>query len=373
MSCNGCSMNNSTSNQVADSYKWLNDLPETADQSDIVEVKFKSTRREYYKNTDNIPIRRGEKIVVASSPGHDVGEVTLTGYLAEKQYGRKIKTPSRYPLNTIFRKATEADLEKLAEARNSEKPTMIRARQVVNELGLDMKIGDVEFRGDKRKAIFYYIAEGRVDFRELIKVYAQEFSIRIEMKQIGARQEAGLIGGMGSCGRELCCSSWRTNFTSISSDAALKQGLSPSAQKMAGACGKLKCCLLYELDTYIEARNEFPKELLNLDLAKGVAKPFKTDYLKKEIWYSLEGSMGTTFKLTLKKVKEIIQQNKHGIQPEINSYEENEKEVNEMEVTLDERIDRFDTKKKTNHKNKKRNFRPKKSSRSKIVVKKNVQ
>lgn len=366
MSCTGCSINNSTNSQVVDSYSWLNDLPETADHSDIVEVKFKSTRREYYKNIDKLSIRRGEKIVVSSSPGHDVGEVTLTGYLAEKQYKRKIKTPSRYTLNNVFRKATEADLEKLTDARKSEKPTMIRARQIVNELGLEMKIGDVEFRGDNKKAIFYYLAEGRVDFRELIKVYAQEFGIRIEMKQIGARQEAGLIGGMGSCGRELCCSSWRTNFTSISSDAALKQGLSPSAQKMAGACGKLKCCLLYELDTYIEARNEFPKELLRLEIAKGIAKPFKTDYLKKEIWYSLEGSIGTTFKLELKQVKDIIQQNKRGVRPEVNSYEENGKEENKMEVHLDERIDRFDKTKKSFVKKKRKN-----NIRKKITVIKN--
>lgn len=372
MSCNGCTINNSTSNQVIDKYDWLNDLPETADQSDIVEVKFKSTRREYYKNIDNLPIKRGDKIVVATSPGHDVGEVTLTGYLAEKQYQRKVKNPDRYTLNSIFRKATEADLEKLKEARNREKSTMIRARQIVLELRLEMKIGDVEFRGDNKKAIFYYIAEGRVDFRELIKVYAREFGIRIEMKQIGARQEAGLVGGIGSCGRELCCSSWRTNFTSISSEAALKQGLSPSAQKMAGACGKLKCCLTYELDIYIEARKEFPRELLNLELAKGVAKPFKTDYLRKEIWYSLEGSMGTTFNLSLKQVKDIIQKNKRGIQPEINSYEESAKVENKMEVTLDERIDRFDKKKKSSHKNKRRKFRPKKNgSKPKIEVKKN--
>ena len=346
-------------------------MPETANQSDIVEVKFKSTRREYYKNNENIPIKRGEKIVVASSPGHDVGEVTLTGYLAEKQYKRKTKTPSRYPLNNIFRKATEADLEKLLDARNLEKPTMIRARQIVLDLGLNMKIGDVEFRGDKRKAIFYYLAEGRVDFRELIKVYAQEFGIRIEMKQIGARQEAGLIGGIGSCGRELCCSNWHTNFKSVSSDAALKQGLSPAAQKMAGACGKLKCCLLYELDVYLEARSEFPRQLLNLELAKGVAKPFKTDYLKREIWYSLEGSVGTTFNLTLKKVKEIIQQNKHGIQPEINSYAENEKEDSKMEVTLNESLDRFDKKKEPVKRNKRRNFKSKNKARTKFVVKKN--
>ncbi len=372
MSCNGCSINNSTNNQVVDSYKWLNDLPETADQSDIVEVKFKSTRREYFKNTDKLPIGRGAKIVVASSPGHDVGEVTLTGYLAEKQYRRKIKIPGRYTLNNVFRKATEADLEKLTDARNREKPTIIRARQIVGELGLKMKIGDVEFRGDNRKAIFYYLAEGRVDFRELIKVYAMEFGVRIEMKQIGARQEAGLIGGMGSCGRELCCSSWRTKFTSISSDAALKQGLSPSAQKMTGACGKLKCCLLYELDVYIEARKEFPRELLNLEIAKGIAKQFKTDYLKREIWYSLKGSMGITFNLSLAQVKDIIQKNKRGIKPEINSYEENGKEENKMEVSLDEQIDRFDPKKKPINKRRRGNFRPNKGSRTKIVVKKNI-
>ena len=371
MSCNGCSFNNSASNQTIDSYKWINDLPETVNQSDIVEVKFKTTRREYFKNIEKLPIRRGEKIVVSSMPGHDVGEVTLTGYLAEKQYSRKVKTPSRYTLNNIFRKATEADLEKLTESRKREKPTMIRARQIVLDLGLNMKIGDVEFRGDNRKAIFYYLAEGRVDFRELIKVYAQEFGIRIEMKQIGARQEAGLVGGIGSCGRELCCSNWHTNFKSIGSGAALKQGLSPSAEKMAVACGKLKCCLLFELDTYIEARNEFPRELLKLELAKGIAKPFKTDYLKREIWYSLEGTMGTTFKLSLKQVKDIIQQNKHGIQPVINSYAENEKEDNQMEVTLDESLDRFDKKKKPANKNKRRNFKPKKNSRTKFVVKKN--
>ena len=370
MSCNGCSFNNSTNNQMVDSYKWLNDLPETANQSDIVEVKFKSTRREYYKNTDKISLGRGSKIVVASSPGHDVGEVTLTGYLAEKQYQRKVKSPSRYTLNNVFRKATDADLEKLTSARNREKPTMIRARQIVTELGLEMKIGDVEFRGDNRKAIFYYLAEGRVDFRELIKVYAQEFGIRIEMKQIGARQEAGLVGGMGSCGRELCCSSWRTDFTSISSNVALKQGLSPSAQKMTGACGKLKCCLLYELDTYIEARKEFPRELLNLEIAKGIAKPFKTDYLKKEITYGLEGSIGTTFNLSLNQVKDIIQKNKRGIKPEVNSYEEGEKEENKMEVNLDERIDRFDKKKKPSNKKKRKDFIPRKKSRVKFEVKK---
>ena len=365
MSCNGCAINNSTNNEVVDSYSWLNDLPDTADQSDIVEVKFKSTRKEYYKNSDKVSLKRGDKIVVATSPGHDIGEVTLTGYLAEKQFNRKIKNPSRYTLNNIYRKASPADLEVLQEARNREKQTMIRARKIVLELGLSMKIGDVEFRGDNKKAIFYYLAEGRVDFRELIKVYAQEFGIRIEMKQIGARQEAGIIGGIGSCGRELCCSSWRTDFTSISSDAALKQGLSPSAQKMAGACGKLKCCLLYELDTYMEARNEFPRELLNLELAKGIAKPFKTDYLKKEIWYILEGSVGTTFNLSLKQVKDIIQNNKRGIKPELNLFEKTDEKGEKMEVSLEGRLDRFDkVKKKRNPDRKRRKFRPKLKAKS---------
>lgn len=367
MSCNGCSFNNSANTLMGDSYSWLDELPDTADKSDIVEVKFKSTRREYFSNTENLALKRGDKIVVSTSPGHDVGEVTLTGYLAEKQFKRKIKSPSKNTLNVVFRKTTPNDLEILQEARNREKPTMIRARQIVQELGLNMKIGDVEFRGDNKKAIFYYLAEGRVDFRELIKVYAQEFGIRIEMKQIGARQEAGIIGGMGSCGRELCCSSWRTNFTSISSDAAVKQGLSPSALKMAGACGKLKCCLTYELDLYIEARNEFPKELLNLDFAKGTAKPFKTDYLKKEIWYSLEGSLGVTFNLNLTQVKEIIQQNKRGIKPEVISIEEQGKVENKMEVALNERIDRFDQKKRPVN-NKRKMHR----NRNKIKVVKNT-
>lgn len=371
MSCNGCSLNNTAGNTYIDSYDWLNDLPDTSDQSDIVEVKFKSTRREYYSNKENIDIKRGDKIVVATSPGHDIGEVTLTGYLAEKQFLRKVRNPSGYKLNLVYRKTSENDLKLLKEAREREKPTMIRARQIVNELGLNMKIGDVEFRGDNRKAIFYYLADERVDFRELIKVYAREFGISIEMKQIGARQEAGIVGGIGSCGRELCCSSWLTNFKTISSGAALQQGLSPAALKMSGACGKLKCCLLYELDTYIEVQKEFPRELLDLDLARGTARHFKTDFLKKEVWYSLEGSMGTTFNLNIQQVKDIIQKNKRGIRPEINSFAENGKEENKMEVKLDERIDRFDKNRKGFKKKRRSKFRPKQTGAPKFEVKKN--
>jgi cell fate regulator YaaT (PSP1 superfamily) len=371
MSCNGCTNNSSASNLLVDSYDWLSDLPDTSDRSDIVEVKFKTTRREYFSNSENLDIKRGDKIVVATSPGHDIGEVTLTGYLAEKQFLRKIKNPSGYKLNAVYRKASPNDMKILQDSRDREKPTMIRARQIVNELELDMKIGDVEFRGDNRKAIFYYLADGRVDFRELIKLYAREFAILIEMKQIGSRQEAGIVGGIGSCGRELCCSSWLTNFKTIPSGAALKQGLSPAALKMSGACGKLKCCLLYELDTYIEAQNEFPKELLNLDLAKGTAKPFKTDYLKKEIWYSLEGNISTIFNLSIQQVKDIIQKNKRGIRPEINSVAEDGKEENKMEVKLDGSIDRFDKSKKILNKKRRSKFKPNSTGSAKFVVNKN--
>ena len=345
MSCSGCSLN-TIDNHSSTALDWINDLPDTSHQSDIVEVKFKSTRKDFFKNTNKISLKRGDYVVVATSPGHDVGVVQLTGYLAEKQFNRRVKNPQRYAINTIYRKANENDLEKLQQARLREKPTMIRSRQIATELGLAMKIGDVEFRGDNNKAIFYYIADGRVDFRELIKRYAQEFRVKVEMKQIGARQEAGLVGGIGSCGRELCCSSWRTDFSSISSDAALKQGLSPSAQKMAGACGKLKCCLVYELDVYIEAQSEFPKELLVLETANGIAKPFKTDFLKKEIWFSLtEGLPGNSFKLSLNEVKNIIQKNKRGIKPDISKPENpGNKDLN-TDVILEGRIDRFDSKK----------------------------
>lgn len=357
MSCTGCSLNSSANYLAINSYSWLDELPDTSDQSDIVEVKFKSTRKEYYKNSDKIDLKRGDKVVVATAPGHDVGEVTLTGYLAEKQFKLKIKNSESYRMNSVYRKSTAADVALLQNSRNREKPVMIRARQIVLELGLDMKIGDVEFRGDGKKAIFYYLADGRVDFRELIKVYAREFGILIEMKQIGARQEAGIVGGIGSCGRELCCSSWRTNFKSISSNAALTQGLSPSALKMAGACGKLKCCLMYELDTYIEAQKDFPHELLNLELAKGIARPFKTDYLKKEICYVMEGG-GGMFNLPLQQVKDIIQKNKRGIRPEIGSSAEKSKEENQMEVKLDERLDRFDKNKRTINKKRRSKFKP---------------
>ena len=288
MGCSGCLVNNDIADrpQMLSTYDWMSDLPDTSHLSDIVEVRFKGTRKEFFRNEDGIALQRDELVVVATSPGHDVGVVSLTGRLAEMQFKRKVKKPERYVWNKIYRKATPADVIKWEEAKAREQSVMIRARQLAVQLGLEMKIGDVEFRGDNNKAIFYYIADGRVDFRELIKLYAREFHIKVEMKQIGVRQEAGRVGGFGSCGRELCCSTWRTDFSSVTSEAAIRQGLSPNAEKMAGRCGKLKCCLMYELDQYLEAQEDFPTELLTLETDTGVARHFKTEILKRTIWYT---------------------------------------------------------------------------------------
>lgn len=314
MSCTTCTIYKSGGTATADTFDWVNDLPDTTGQYDIVEVKFKATRKEFFRNEEKLNLKRGDKVVVATSPGHDIGEVTLTGYLADKQFRRKIHKPDRYSVGVIYRKATPHDLESMTKAKAREQELLIQSRKIANRLGLEMKIGDVEVRADNGKAIFYYIADGRVDFRQLIKEYAHDFRLRIEMKQIGARQEAGRVGGIGSCGRELCCSSWRTEFTSVSIESLGYQGLSQSAQKMAGQCGKLKCCLMYELDAYVEAGREFPEELLVLETAQGLAKPIKTDYLAGKIWYSVHTQgVERTFQLTVEEVRNHIQDNKKGI------------------------------------------------------------
>jgi cell fate regulator YaaT (PSP1 superfamily) len=315
-------------------YDWLDDIPDTSNETDIVEIRFKGTRKEFFRNEDGIPLKRNELVVISCSPGHDVGVVSLTGKLAELQFKRKVKKPERYEWHKIYRKATPADLLKWEEAKARENKVMIRARQIAKELNLDMKIGDVEFRGDNNKAIFYYIADDRVDFRELIKQYAREFSIKIEMKQIGVRQEAGRIGGIASCGRALCCSTWRTDFSSVTSDAAIKQGLSPNAEKMAGRCGKLKCCLTFELDHYLEALEDFPNELLTIETDKGPAKHLKTDILQKKVWYTYAQSENArTFVLDLEDVKKFIDMNKRGQKPSFDGYSEPEaKKENIMNV-----------------------------------------
>lgn len=334
MGCSGCNTTMDLDRPaMLSAYDWLNDIPDTSNESNIVEIRFKGTRKEFYLNEDGLPLKRDELVVVACSPGHDVGVVSLTGKLAELQFKRKVKKPERYEWNKIYRKATPADVIKWEEAKAREQKVMIRARQIANELRLNMKIGDVEFRGDNNKAIFYYIADDRVDFRELIKVYAREFAIKIEMKQIGVRQEAGRIGGMGSCGRALCCSTWRTDFSSVTSDAALKQGLSPNAEKMAGRCGKLKCCLMFELDHYLEALEDFPNELLTIETDKGIARHFKTDILQKKIWYMYDKSDSRTFVLDLADVKKFLNMNKRGQKPSVEGYTEAEpKKENIMNV-----------------------------------------
>ena len=367
MGCSGCSMKTDSDRpQMLGTYDWLKDLPDTTHLSDIVEVRFKGTRKEFFKNEDQFPLKIGDDVVVATSPGHDVGTISLVGRLAEKQFDRKIRKQDRYQWNKIYRKASETDKEKWEAARKREKPVMIRARQIAAELGLEMKISDVEFRGDNSKAIFYYIAEGRVDFRELIRQYAREFRIKVEMKQIGARQEAGRVGGIGSCGRELCCSSWRTDFASVTSDAAHKQGLSPNAEKMAGSCGKLKCCLTYELDTYLEAQEDFPNELLALETEKGLARHFKTEILNKKIWYILQEGYGTKpIVLDLEDVKKIMQLNKRGIKPPIEKYMEVEAKVeNEMSVGS-VNTDLIDNQENKN--NRRRNFSKRPNQKRRII------
>lgn len=359
MGCSGCTINTDLDRPaMLGTYDWLNDIPDTTNESNIVEIRFKGTRKEFFRNEDGIQLKRDELVVVACSPGHDVGAVSLTGKLAELQFKRKVKKPERYEWNKIYRKATPADVIKWEEAKARENKVMIRARQIANELQLNMKIGDVEFRGDNNKAIFYYIADDRVDFRDLIKLYAHEFFIKIEMKQIGVRQEAGRIGGIGSCGRALCCSTWRTDFTSVTSDAAVKQGLSPNAEKMAGRCGKLKCCLTYELDHYLEALEDFPHELLTIETDKGIARHFKTDILQKKIWYMYDKSDGRTFVLNLEDVKKFLNLNKRGQKPSIDGYYTDTEPKKENMMNVGELDQKFFTKPESGEKRHKKRRRP---------------
>ena len=336
MACNGCNTNIDLDRPaMLGTFDWMNDLPDTTHETTIVEIRFKGTRKEFFRNENGIHLKRDELVVVSCNPGHDVGAVSLTGRLAELQFNRKIKKKERYEWNKIYRKATPADVVKWEEAKARENKVMIRARQIANQLRLNMKIGDVEFRGDNTKAIFYYIADGRVDFRELIKQYSREFMIKVEMMQIGVRQEAARIGGIGSCGRSLCCSTWRTDFSSITSDSAIKQGLSPNAEKMTGRCGKLKCCLTYELDQYLEALKDFPNELLSIETDKGIARHLKTDILQKKIWYKYDHNIGQVFELNLADVIKFLNMNKHGEKPSIENFAEKEEpKVNMMNVGI---------------------------------------
>ena len=295
---------------------WLSDVPKTGTEGDLVEVQFKNTRKGYYHNAMNLPLEKGVKVVVEANPGMDLGEVTLTGELVALQMKKNRINTERYEIRNVVRLATDEDLARAEEAHQKEQETMIKARQLAKSLGLEMKIGDVEYQGDGSKAIFYYIADGRVDFRQLIKVYAETFRIRIEMKQIGARQEAGRIGGTGPCGRELCCSTWMTQFTSVGTNAARIQNISLNPQKLAGQCAKLKCCLNYEMPIYEEATKKLPSRNVPLETKDATYYFFSADPLKGEVTYSTDARHPANLQvITPAKAKEIIEMNRRGEKP----------------------------------------------------------
>ncbi|MGB0165815.1 MAG: PSP1 domain-containing protein [Luteibaculum sp.] len=346
-----------------DVFDWLADvkLPEGKSPFDLVEIRFKGTRKAFYRNTKNYHFSVGDVVVVEGSPGYDVGLVSLTGELVRIQMQRKGEKTDNYEIKKILRKANQEDIDLCHEARKLEESTMLRSREIARELSLHMKISDVEYQGDKTKATFYYTADDRVDFRELIKRLADEFSIRVEMRQIGSRQEASRVGGIGSCGRELCCTTWLTDFRTVSTSAARYQQLSLNPQKLAGQCGKLKCCLNYELDMYVEAIREFPKTDVKLKTRKGVAEHFKTDIFKKLIWYSYyeDGKSGDPIPIPLSRATEIISMNEKGEKPDdlksfqfIEPVEETQK-IDFTDAMGTESLNRFDQKKKGKGKGKK--------------------
>ena len=296
---------------------WLADLPETVAKTDMVEVQFKNTRKGYYRNVNGLPLEKGMLVAVEGNPGHDIGEVTLVGQLVLMQMRKNRIDIEHFEARVIYRLATEADLKRAEEAHALEHDTMIQARKIAKEMQLEMKIGDVEYQGDGGKAIFYYIADGRVDFRQLIKVYAETFRIRIEMKQIGARQEAGRIGGTGPCGRELCCSTWMTKFSSVGTGAARLQNLSPNPQKLAGQCAKLKCCLNYEIPTYEEAVALLPDRRIPLETLTSTYYVFASDPLQGTLTYSTDQRAAVNLEIiTAERAKEIIEMNKRGEKPD---------------------------------------------------------
>jgi len=298
-------------------YNWLADLPFDPLYNEVVEVRFKNTRKGFYRNVNSLKLEVDDLVAVEASPGHDIGYVSMTGFLVSEQL-KKMKTrPVIDELKKVYRKARPVDIQKWEEARKLEVTTMLRSRKIAENLGLAMKIGDVEYQGDKTKAIFYYLADERVDFRQLIKVLAEEFHIRIEMRQIGARQEAGRIGGIGTCGRELCCSTHVTNFISVTTSHARYQDLSLNPQKLAGQCGKLKCCLNYELDCYIDAQKEFPSREVPLELAAGTAYFMKMEVHTGVYWYSTDPRIAANMTaVPVARVREIIQLNRKGIKPD---------------------------------------------------------
>ena len=336
-------------------YDWLADVPGNIDTTDLVEVQFKHTRKGYYHNVNKLELKKGDVVAVEASPGHDIGIVTLTGRLVKLQL-KKANLKSEDDIKRIYRLARPADMDKFHEAKAREHKTMIESRQIAKGLGLDMKIGDVEYQGDGNKAIFYYIADGRVDFRQLIKDLAAAFHVRIEMKQIGARQEAGRIGGTGPCGRELCCATWMKNFNSVSTNAARHQDISLNPQKLAGMCAKLKCCLNYEVDDYIEAGKKMPGRDIVLQTQDADYHLFKSDILAGLITYSTDKNIAANLEtISAAHAWEVIEMNRRGEKPLTLQKDSNKPVETRQSVDLTGGdINRFDKAKKKKKKNKRR-------------------
>lgn len=375
MACNSCSTGNngqprgcknngtcgSDSCNKLTVFDWLANMsiPQGEEPFLGVEVRFKNGRKQYYKNTENIALQIGDIVATQAQSGHDIGMVTLTGELVRIQMKRKkVDINNEEEVQKIYRKANQKDIDVWSTARDKEEAMKVKARQYAIDLKLQMKISDIEYQGDASKATFYYTAEERVDFRELIKVFAREFRTRIEMKQVGFRQEASRLGGVGSCGRELCCSTWLTDFRSVSTSAARYQQLSLNPLKLAGQCGKLKCCLNYELDAYMDALKNFPKSEIKLQTEKGTAICQKTDIFKGHMWYAYEGEWMNWHKLTAAQANEIIEKNSKNIKvPNLEDYASEllEDTKNEFEnVVGQDSLTRFDSPKR---KNKRRNKR----------------
>ncbi len=332
------------------SYDWLADVPGNDESTDLVEVQFKNTRKGYYHNVSKLDLKKGDIVAVEASPGHDIGTVTLTGSLVKLQL-KKANLKSSDEIKRIYRLAKPVDIEKYKEAKAREHATMIESRQIAKKLGLQMKIGDVEYQGDGNKAIFYYIADERVDFRQLIKDLASAFHVRIEMKQIGARQEAGRIGGTGPCGRELCCATWMKNFVSVSTNAARFQDISLNPQKLAGMCAKLKCCLNYEVDDYVEASKRMPPKDAVLQTADNDYYQFKTDILAGEITYSTDKKMAVNLEtISAERALAIIELNKQGEKPLSLVGDGSVVETKKSKDLLEGDINRFDKAKRKKNK-----------------------
>ena len=351
--CRGlCAKGCGRQNKQLNTYDYLADIPDNAEATDLVEVQFKNTRKGYYHNSNRLPLEKGDIVAVEATPGHDIGVVTLTGRLVPLQI-KKANLQSEQEIKRVYRKAKPVDMEKYEEAKSREHDTMIRSRQIAKELGLQMKIGDVEYQGDGNKAIFYYIADGRVDFRQLIKVLAETFRVRIEMKQIGARQEAGRIGGIGPCGRELCCATWMKNFVSVSTGAARYQDISLNPQKLAGQCAKLKCCMNYEVDTYVEAGKRLPSKEITLQTQDAEYYFFKADILAGLVTYSTDKHLAANLvTLTTARVFEIINMNRRGEKPQRLESGEAAEPAKPADLVEQESLTRFDKRRKNKGKRK---------------------